>query len=156
MPDDSYEPPEAQKNIQRSDDNIGLAQRQAVLGKNVNNTGKSILDPWLSILKKQTTNIDRQLSQTFKQTKATINSWTDPYQLSKAAANATLGKTLNKLIWGNMFETNLQQTTQNINSGIGELSSHNLFENATNGWFHSTIDRQPITPNQIGESIFEQ
>lgn len=81
------------------------------------------------------TSIGGQIDQLLKTGRATLSSWTDIRRLAESA-KLSVASQIRQLIWGNLFETNLQDISSQLSSGISSFSSKNILENKVNGWIH--------------------
>ena len=80
--------------------------------------------------------ISGQVRQLIQAGRSTLRSWTDINRLAQSIGIG-MDSQVKQLVWGNIFQTNLQDITSNISSGISRLSSDNIFEDTVNGWTHS-------------------
>lgn len=108
----------------------------------------SLLDPWTNMGKQVAGQLMDQASQVFNAGKSALSSWTDLRKLSGNAATA-VGGLVNRLLFGNIFETSLQDVTTSLSSGIAGLSSGNVIDEGIRGkgWTYRNRDNGSISRN---------
>lgn len=111
------------------------------------NNKSSLLDPWLNMGEQQLEKLAGQANQVVNAGKSALSSWTDIEKLNGNLASSVNGL-VNRLMFGNIFETNLQDFTTGLTSGISGLSSGHVLDSAMRGkgWSHEDRKNGSITP----------
>ena len=103
----------------------------------------------------ETGDIMGQAEQIYQSARSTIESWTDIDRLGKSL-DAGARQVFHRVLWGNIFETNLQDITSNISSNISGMSSDSVINQITNGWTHTTTNRGGNPGSSLNKSIFQR
>ena len=112
-------------------------------------SNSSLLTPWLNIGEQKSAQIAGQVKQVVDAGKSALGSWTDINRLNQSLANGA-DSLINRLVWGNIFETNLQDITTNISSFTAGLSSNSVIDRSTRkGWSHESR-KSPSRADQLG------
>lgn len=115
----------------------------------------SLLDPWLNMGAQKADQLAGQVNQMVNAGKSALESWTDVSKLNQALVNG-VDSAINRLMWGNMFESNLQDFASGVSDALSSMSSDNVINQATRrGWTHK--DRtSPARPGQLQHNVSEQ
>lgn len=113
---------------------------------------ESLLDPWVELGQSVLGDLGGQASQIVKSATSAIDSWTDIHRLNRAAANG-VDNIVDRLVWGNLFETNIQDITRRISGRISRFSSDNIFDRTTSGWMHTTRNRGGSQQSSLGQNL---
>ena len=105
------------------------------------NTQKSnsMLEPWASMAEQKAEQLAGQANQIIKSATSAVSSWTNLGKLNNNIAGS-VDSLVNRLMFGNMFETNLQSITSGISNTLASASSGAVLNQATRGggWSHSS------------------
>ena len=116
---------------------------------------KNTLSPWMDMAEKKAGQLLGQVDQIADAGRATISSWTN---INKLSANAASGvdSLINRILFGNIFETTFQDITTGLANGIGALSSGNVVDKGLRGkgWIHQ--DRDMGSRGDLNQNIFER
>ena len=116
---------------------------------------KDALSPWMDMAEKKADQLLGQVGQIADAGHAAISSWTN---INKLSANAAAGvdSLINRILFGNIFETSFQDITTGLANGIGALSSGNVIDKGLRGkgWTHQ--DRNMGSGGDLNQNIFER
>lgn len=113
----------------------------------------SLLDPWLNAGEQQAERLAGYANRVLNAGKSAVSSYTDIERLNGNAAAGVNGL-VNRLIFGNIFETNLQSIATGVSSGISSMASGRVIDSSLrgDGWTRST--NEPA--KDIGGNIFNR
>ena len=115
----------------------------------------SLLDPWLNMGAQKAEQLAGQANQLVNAGKSALESWTDVSKLNQSIVDG-IDSLTNRLLWGNMFEFNLQDFASEASSFVAGMSSNNVVNQVTRGgWTHK--DRSnPNNREGMGTNVSER
>ena len=115
----------------------------------------SLLDPWLNMGSQKAEQLARQANQMVNAGKSALESWTSVDKINQSLVDGADSLT-NRLLWGNMFEFNLQDFATEASSFVAGMSSNNVVNQVTrSGWTHK--DRSnPNNREGMGTNVSER
>lgn len=113
------------------------------------------LSPWMDMAGKKADQLLGQVGQIADAGHAAISSWTN---INKLSANVASGvdSLINRMLFGNIFETSFQDITTGLANDIGALSSGNVVDKGLRGkgWTHE--NRNMGSRGDLNQNIFER
>jgi hypothetical protein len=112
-----------------------------------NNDPNGITKPWKDMASDKLDKLAGQANQIVDAGKSVFNSWTNLNELSNNLAGS-VGSLVDRLMFGNIFETTLQDISTGISSELASFSSGHVLDSAmrSKGWSHKDRKNGSITP----------
>lgn len=112
----------------------------------------SLLDPWLNMGKQKLDRLNEQANQMVNAGKSALESWTNMSKLNESLVGG-VSSVLDRLMWGNIFKTNLQSVANDVSQKLSSVSSGNVINQVTrSGWTHENRT-SPSRPGQLNQNL---
>ena len=111
----------------------------------------TLMDPWLNMGGQKAEQVARHVNQMINAGKSAMDSWVDVNKLNQSLVDGS-SSLLDRIMWGNIFETNLQSITNGVSQALSSTSSNNVVNQITRSGWTYTDRSYPNNSDQLRQN----